>query len=235
MKTLFKFAAITVTTLAFAATAQAAGTVKGKVAAGEAKARTENYTISKDPDVCGTGTRTFEAIKIKNGVLLDTVVYLDKVKGGSKTFSAGMKKVTINQEGCEFKPFFSVMQKGGELEAVNSDPVLHNIHTYELIGRARRTLMNVSQPEKGNIVTKKVKTRKGVGMKIECDAHDFMHAFVFVAKNPYFSVVKEDGSFEIADVPPGKYTIKVWHGVLGEKKGKIEVKDGGTASIDFSY
>jgi len=118
---------------------------------------------------------------------------------------------------------------------VNSDPVLHNIHTYELIGRARRTVMNVSQPEKGNIVKKKIKLRKGTAMKVECDAHDFMHAFVFVAKNPYYAVVGKDGGFEIKDVPPGKYTIKVFHGVLGEKKGTVEVKGGGAATVNLAY
>ena len=113
---------------------------------------------------------------------------------------------------------------------------MHNIHTYEQIGRARRTIFNVSQPNAGDVVTKTVKARKGVGMKVECDAHDFMHSFVFIAPNPYFAKVKDDGTFEIADVPPGKYKINVWHGTSGIKKGgKVEVAADGTATVDFSY
>ncbi len=242
-----KFTRIALTaaaSMAFSVSAQAAkykeidvsggGTITGKVNIGSAKAKVQDYTISKNPEVCGSGNRTVSFIREGNGGLLDAVVYLDKVKEGKK-FPAGLKKITVDQKRCEFIPYLSVMQNQGELEAINSDPVLHNIHTYELIGRARRTVLNVSQPEKGNIVTKKIKLRKGAGMKVECDAHDFMHAFVFVARNPYYAVVNDSGEFEIKDVPPGKYTIKAWHGTLGEKKGKVTVKADGTAKVDFTF
>ncbi len=210
------------------------GTIIGKVLAGSAKPNVRKYTISKDTEVCGTGERLVPMVEVKDGALMNAVVFLEKIKAGKK-FPAGLTKNTLDQKKCSFEPYLSFMRNKGELEAVNSDTVLHNIHVYEQIGRARRTVLNVSQPEKGSIVTKKIKLRKGSGMKIECDAHDFMHAFVFVARNPYFARVNDKGEFEIKDVPPGKYKIKVWHGFLGEKKGKIEVKAGGTAKIDFSY
>ena len=210
------------------------GAIRGVVSLGSAKEKSQTYTISKDPDVCGEGTREVPFVRANGGALLDAVVFLAKVKSG-KDFPTGIKKVTLNQQKCEFAPYLSIMQNGGELEAVNSDTVLHNIHTYELIGRARRTVMNVSQPEKGNIVTKKIKLRKGDGMKVECDAHDFMHAYVFVAKNPYYALVDQDGKYQITDVPPGKYTIKVFHGVLGEQEGKVEVTAGGAVTVDMSY
>ena len=244
MKTVFKFVAVGALAMALAPSAEAAkykvidvkggGSVKGKVSLGGAKAQSKSYTISKNPEVCGSGNRDVPFVRANGDALLDAVVYLDKVKEG-KSFPSGTKKITMDQAKCAFAPYLSVMQNGGELEAVNSDPVLHNIHTYELIGRARRTVMNVSQPEKGNIVKKKIKLRKGTAMKVECDAHDFMHAFVFVAKNPYYAVVGKDGGFEIKDVPPGKYTIKVFHGVLGEKKGTVEVKGGGAATVNLAY
>ena len=69
----------------------------------------------------------------------------------------------------------------------------------------------------------------------ECDAHDFMHGFVFVARNPYFAKVAEDGSYTIADVPPGKYTIKAWHGMLKNQKAKVTVDAGGKATVDFTF
>jgi plastocyanin len=211
------------------------GKIVGKVAAGAAAVKTKSYTISKDPQICGEGTRDVNLVRIKDGVLLDTVVYLKKVKEG-KAFEDGMQSLTINQKGCEFSPALGFIANGGKLTATNSDATLHNIHTYEQIGRARRTIFNVSQPEKGDTVTKKVKARKGVGMKVECDAHDFMHSFVFIAPNPYFAAVKEDGTYEISGVPAGKYKINVWHGTLGVKKGgKVEVKADGSATVDFSY
>ena len=231
--------------LSFAAAADAAsykeidvaggGSIAGKVAAGSATAETKTFTISKDPEICGEGTRDVPLVRVNGDAVLDAVVFLDKVKEG-KAFPAELHTVTLTQEKCEFHPFLSVMANNGELTALNVDHTLHNIHTYELIGKARRTVFNVSQPTAGDTFAKKVKLRKGNGIKIECDAHDFMHGFVFVAKNPYFAVVDENGGFEIGDIPPGTYKIKVWHGQLGEiKGGKVEVTAGGATTVELSY
>ena len=141
----------------------------------------------------------------------------------------------IDQKACAFIPYLSTMANEGQLEAVNSDPVTHNIHTYELIGRARRSVINVSQSEQGNTISKKIKLRKGVAMKVECDVHNFMHAFVFVAKNPYYAVVNDKGEFTIEGVPAGKYTVKSWHGRLGDKEMEVEVSAGGKAEASFAY
>ncbi len=211
------------------------GSISGSVSfAGKDKAP-KSYKISKDNDVCGTGSRDLDFVRVNNGKLMDTVVYLAKVKQG-KAFDASLSHehdTPLLQKGCEFKPFLQVMRNESKIAAENSDPVLHNIHTYEIIGRTRKTVFNVSQPDRGT-VTKKVKLKRGVGMKIECDAHDFMHGFVFVAKNPYFSKVAEDGSYKIDQVPPGKYTLKVWHGTLKGASEKIEIAAGGSTTVDFT-
>jgi len=211
------------------------GAISGKVAAGSAKAETKSYTISKDPQICGEGTRDVPFVRVNGDAVLDAVVYLDKVKEG-KAFPDELKTLKINQEKCTFMPFLSVMANGGTLNATNSDETLHNIHTYEQINKARRTVLNVSQPKKGDELSKKIKMRKGVGMKVECDAHDFMHAFVFVAKNPYYAVVDDNGNFKIGDIPPGKYKVNVWHGQLGiVKGGEVEVTASGDTKIDLSF
>ncbi len=211
------------------------GSISGTVLAGAAAAETKSYTISKDPEICGEGTRDVNFVRVSDGKLLDAVVFLVKV-GEGKPFPADLSSLTIDQKGCAFSPALGVIANKGELTALNEDPTLHNIHVYELIGKARRTVLNVSQPNQGDKVTKKIKVRKGNGLKVECDAHDFMHAFVFVAKNPYFAVVDENGSFTIGDIPPGKYKIAVWHGQLGELDGgEVEVTAGGDTSVQFSY
>lgn len=210
------------------------GAIQGKVLLGSAKAQTKSYEISKDPQVCGTGSRDVPFVRANGKALLGTVVFLYKVKQG-KAMPKGIDNVKINQKKCTFMPYMSVVANGGKITVSNSDPTLHNIHTYELIGRARRTVINVSQPKKGDLFTKTIKLRRGPGMKLECDAHNFMHAFMFVARNPYYAVVDKNGSFTIKGIPPGKYSIRAWHGVLGVKKASVEVKAGGTASVNFSY
>lgn len=234
-----------VAALGLAGTAQAAkykeidvtdgGSISGSLSAGAAENESKTYTISKDPEICGEGTRDVSFVRVNDGKLQDAVVFLSKVDEG-KAFAPELASLTLSQEGCEFKPFLGVMANTGDLTAVNSDNTLHNIHTYEQIGKARRTVMNVSQPNAGDEVTKAVKLRKGNGMKIECDAHDFMHSFVFVARNPYFAVVDEAGDFTIDDIPAGSYEVMVWHGFLGEiEGGTVEVTAGGDATVDLSY
>lgn len=209
-------------------------TISGKVTLADAKAKTQDFTIAKNPEVCGTGTRSVEWVRTNGGALLDAVVYLEEVSAG-KPFADGARKVVMEQKGCRFLPYLQVMANGGELEVVNADPVAHNVHAYELIKRARRTVVNVSQPSKDDVFTKKIRLRRGVAMKVECDQHDFMHAWVFVARNPYYALVGDDGGFTITGVPPGKYVVKSWHGRLGEKETTVEVAAGGAAEANFSY
>ncbi len=208
------------------------GSISGKVHfIGKDKAP-QIYKVAKDTDTCGSENRVIDYVDVKDGALRNVVVYLIKVKSGKKFEKI---EANINQKGCAFSPFMSVMTNDTDFKATNSDPVLHNIHTYEILGRAKKTVMNVSQPKQGAVTTKKIKLKRGAGMKLECDAHDFMHGFVFVAKNPYYAVVAEDGTYTIKDIPAGKYTVKAWHGTLGEKKGKTEVKAGTNSMLDFTF
>lgn len=208
------------------------GSITGKINFTGKDAPAQIYKVVKDKDTCGTANRVIDYVDVKDGALRNVVVYLDKVKSGKKFDPIEAK---VDQKGCDFMPFMSVMTNGAIFEATNSDPVLHNIHTYEIMGRAKKTVMNVSQPKQGAITKKKVKLRRGAGMKLECDAHDFMHAFIFVAKTPYYAVVAEDGTYTITDIPAGKYKIKAWHGTLGEQKGKAVVTAGGTTTVDFTF
>ncbi len=210
------------------------GRISGKVSFEGTDPAPRQFTVAKDADTCGSGTRSIDFVRVNDGALTDAVVYLYRVKAG-KDFPADIANAELNQERCDFKPFLGVMKNGEQLTVKNSDPVLHNIHTYEIIGRARKTVFNISQPGDLKTIRKQVKLKRGSAMKVECDAHDFMHSFTFVAKNPYFAVVGEDGSFSIDDVPPGTYKIRAWHGTLGEKKGTVTVEAGNTARIDFVF
>ena len=108
------------------------GTVTGNVKFTGKDQAPKTYSISKDNDVCGTGKREIDYVRVVNGNLMDTIVYLEKIKEG-KPFPADVGDATIDQKGCEFKPFMQVMKNNANLAAVNQDPILHNIHTYELI------------------------------------------------------------------------------------------------------
>ncbi|MDT8282202.1 MAG: hypothetical protein RQ982_05240 [Gammaproteobacteria bacterium] len=193
------------------------------------------YAITKDQETCGNGDRKIDFVKVNNGALGDVVVYLDKVKEGKAFANAEAGKGKLNQKGCAFDPFLQVMYDGEQIDILNSDPVSHNIHTYELIGKTKKTVLNISQPEQNSVIKKDIKLKRGTAMKLECDQHDFMHGFVFVAKNPYFAVVDTNGQFSIDNIPPGKYTVKSWHGTLGEQKAKVTIEGGKSASVNLTY
>lgn len=210
------------------------GTITGVINFSGDDAPPKSYRITKDNEACGTGTVEIDYVRVNEGRLTDVVVYLDKIKQG-KPFSKESEQLQINQVKCDFGPLLQVMRNNSKLIATNQDAVLHNVHTYELLGRAKRTVINVSQPDQGDMTKSTVKLRRGNAMKVECDAHDFMHAFIFVAKNPYYAVVAEDGTFSIENVPAGEYSIGAWHGTLKNQKGKVVVNTNGTTNIDFTF
>jgi hypothetical protein len=206
------------------------GSISGKVAF-KGTAAAKKLPISKDNAVCGTGEREIVEVDAKGGNLAGAVVYVTKIDGG-KPWGA-IDKAVLDQKGCRFAPDVLVVRKDSELTIRNSDPVLHNIHTYEIIGTVRRTMFNVGQPDKGDI-KQPIKVRRSNAVKIECDAHDFMHAWAFAADNPYVAVTRDDGSFTIDGLPDGAYEVKAWHPVLGEKSTQLTVKGAASASFEFT-
>jgi hypothetical protein len=215
------------------------GAITGKVVAASATAETETFAVTKDTAVCGTGTREVEWVRVNGGALLDVVVYVEGVEAG-KPFSQEAKQVALDQKECRFRPYLQVMANGGKVTTFNHDDVIHNVHAYELFpmddGRvARRTVLNVTQFNFDPAFTRAIKLRRGKVVKLECEAHDFMHSWVFVARNPYYAIVDDNGEFAITGVPPGTYIVRSWHGRLGEKEMSVEVEAGGNAKADFSY
>lgn len=217
--------------LAYEAGAAGRGKITGKVAFNGAPV-TKKLPITKNNEVCGNGEREIVEVNAKGGHLAGAVVYVAKIDKGKPW--GELDKPVLDQKGCRFVPDTLVLKKAGELTVRNSDPVLHNIHTYEIIGTVRRTMFNVGQPDKGDM-KQPLKMRRSNMMKIECDAHDFMHAWAFTADNPYAAVTKEDGSFTLDGLPDGTYEVKAWHPVLGEKSAKVTVAGGGTASAAFEF
>ncbi len=213
------------------------GTISGKVSFSGTPPGPIRFSITKNLETCGTGVREVHYIRVTNGSLNDVVVYLDKIKEG-KAWSAEIDNPEVDQKKCSFNPFMGVMRNGDTVSVLNSDPVTHNIHPYEIggrLGKARRTIFNQSQPADVKVIKRKIKLKRGVAMKLECDQHDFMHGFRFVAKTPYYAVVKEDGTFSIDNIPPGEYTVKAWHGTLQEQKSSITVAAKGAATANFTF
>lgn len=210
------------------------GTVEGVVRFEGDRPEPDRIIIGKDNHVCGDGHVTPDPIKLgSDGGLKDAVVFIRNIAAGKKPPAAGEAKVV--QEDCAFAPYVQVLPKGVELTILNKDPLLHNIHAYELIGRARRTLFNIAQPAAGQVDRHLLELRRGDIVEIDCDAHNWMSAWIYTLDHPYHAIADSDGRFEIGEVPPGAYEIAAWHPALGERTAKVALDAKGKSSIDFRY
>lgn len=188
---------------------------------------TKKVIPTKDPEVCG-GIRDVPVIRVggDKGVA-DAVVYLKNVEKGKSWPPAEPPRMPVlDQEKCEFEPHVQVM-RAGSLEILNSDPILHNTHGFY----GRRTAFNLAMPNQNEAIVAQLE-RPGL-VRIECDAHGWMLAWVQVADSPYYVVTGEDGAFSVTDVPPGEYTLVVWQEFTGAVERPVVVKAGETAQISI--
>jgi plastocyanin len=132
----------------------------------------------------------------------------------------------IDQAGCEYVPHVQVMPVNAELSIVNSDPVLHNIHVY----RGDADLFNVAQPIKGQTNTRMI-DQPGF-IYAECDVHGWMRGHIAVVSSPYHAITDEQGGFEIGGLPPGTYTVRIWHEHLGEQTQTVNVTADADATLN---
>lgn len=197
------------------------GTIKGKVVfKGDVPMRT--VVPTKDKDVCG-GVREEAEVKVgADGAVGDAIVYLKGVEQG-KAWPAAQMPVLENK-GCIFHPAIQAIPVG-KLSVLNSDPVLHNTAGYY----GKRNAFNVALPNQGQTV--EVELSRAGQVRVECDAHGWMLGFVYAVDNPYYALTAEDGTFEIADVPPGKYTMIANQAYTGPLEIEVEVASGQTAEI----
>jgi plastocyanin len=173
--------------------------------------------ITKDPKVCGTGTRDSQQLIVsKDGALKNAVVIVEDVKRG-KPVPESAQNAQINQKNCEYDPHVFVVAQNSNVSILNSDPTLHNIHMYQ----GNDSLFNIAQPVRNQVNNHKLEK---VGMVYaECDVHGWMQAHIAVVNNPYYAVTDNSGTFSIRDLPLGTYKVKVWHEYLGEKTQEITV------------
>ena len=214
-------AVLTTTVLTTAAEAYDAGsvsnggTVNGKVTySGSVPTKKVIPTSIRDVKLISVGAG--------NGVR-NAVVFLKGVQGG-KAWGEPASLPVLDNVKCEFEPHIQVI-RAGEIDVVNTDPVLHNTHGFY----GRRTAFNLALPNAGQRIKTEL-TRTGL-VRVECDAHGWMLAWIYVADSPYYVLTGDDGSFSLTDVPPGDYTLVAWQEHTNATEMPVTVKAGGTAEV----
>ena len=116
---------------------------------------------------------------------------------------------------------------GSVIEAVNSDPILHTTHLYGPLE------VNIALPFRGPRISRTVE-RPGM-IIVKCDVHSWMQAFIRVDAHPFHAVSDTRGSFRIPGIPPGSYTLEIWHETLGSQQQPVRIEAGKKTSVEIMY
>ena len=138
--------------------------------------------------------------------------------------------VTIDQRACMYLPRVAGARVGQTVLVRNSDELLHNVHGTSGRGNA----FNFSQPKAG-IVQELRLEKPEIMLKVTCDVHRWMTAFVGVVDHPFFATSGAGGVFTIPNVPAGSYTIQSWHELFGVLTQAVRVTDGSTTTVELNY
>jgi uncharacterized protein (DUF2141 family) len=205
---------------------QRTGVLAGTVTVQGAPPARPPLQVYKNKEVCGDVPDDGLVVG-PGGGLRYALVTVDGVRGGKKPERDAT--VVLDNRGCRFEPHAQVAEVGQWLLLRNSDPILHNADAR--IGQ--ETIFNVALPPGREL--RKPLVRPGL-VAVTCDVrHTWMKAFVAVADNPYHTVTDAYGAYEIRDLPPGSYTVRVWHEELGSQERPVTIAAGGTATVDVAY
>jgi hypothetical protein len=200
-----------------------AGELRGKVRFLGAAPTAAALEVTKDRRVCGDSAPD-ESLAVSAGGLANVVVRV-VVPGAA----AEPGRIALDQRGCRFVPHVQAAVVGSTLEILNGDPILHGVHGWAGVA----TAFDVPLAFQGQ---KKVQPlpRPGV-IRVGCDVHAWMSAWIVVVDGPHHAVTDARGEFAIAGVPPGTYTAIAWHERLGERVGTVTVPAEGAGKLELVY
>ena len=180
-----------------------AGVLTGLVKFVGAPPRLEPLAVNKNRDVCGDRKESEALVLGPERGVRGSVILLEGVGRGKKPGA----ELVLDNHRCVFVSHVSAVMTGERARVKNSDAILHNTHGF--LGKP--TVFNLALPNRDQMIeiTKRL-TRPGV-IRVVCDAHPHMSAWLVVHDSPYYAVTDERGAFRIDGIPPGSYTITMWH------------------------
>jgi plastocyanin len=198
-----------------------AGTIKGTVRLAGGPVEVKKLKVTVDHTTCGTAKDAEDVVVSPDMGLRNVVVSLMTPPPDVKWSVS--PPVQVDQRQCVFVPRVVVVPVGGTVEFLNSDRLLHNLHS---ASGGDNPTFNRTQP-KGRAIP--IAFRRPEIIRIDCDLHPWMRAWVVVAEHPFYALSNEKGEFTLENVPPGTYTLRVWHESLAVVKKDVTVSDGVSA------
>lgn len=182
-------------------------------------------SITTDTGVCGSTRRVQPVVVGPDGGLADAVVSLIDISRGAGF--APESPAALDQRGCRFAPHVLLAPATGTVHVLNSDPLTHNVHVAAFDNRS----VNRTQPAGAEAIELRFDVPEKV--RVKCDLHPWMGAWIVVSEHPYHAITDETGSFVLVDVPPGTYALEVWHETLGTRRRTVTVVAGQDANVAF--
>ena len=201
-------------------------TIRGVVTVEGTLPKLSPLQISKFKEVCKDVPNESMIIGSDQG-LRYAVVTLEGITKGKAVEKESVHE--LDNSRCRFVPHVLAASVGQFVLLKNTDPILHTAHAYFTAGQPQ---FNVGlYPGK---VSRKPLVSAGV-VKIVCEVHSWMSAYIVVAEHPYQAITDTYGEYLISEISPGSYKLKVWHESLGTQEKQVEVKPGGSHNVDFVF
>ena len=200
-----------------------AGSIKGAVLYNGPAVTPKSVPVTIDQYVCGNQKPGEELVVSPKRGIRNAVVSLQTPPPGAK-WEGTQKPAQLDQVGCVYAPRVVVVPVGGTVDFLNSDRLLHNLHSVS----KDNAPFNRTQP-RGRTVS--MTFTKPEIVRVDCDLHSWMRAWVVVAEHRFYAITGPDGEFALDGLPPGRYTLQIWQETLGTTMREVVVPDSGAASV----
>ena len=186
------------------------GRIRGIVSLRGAPPAPRSEPITKDQSICGSSAPVTRLTLGNGNAVRGAFIYLDGIT--SDEGARPRLSTEVEQKGCAYGPHVMTLTAGSNLEIVNNDPILHNVHARQATSDGLQTVFNIAQPVRGQRTKVDAPLDKPGIVALTCEAgHPWMTAYILVANHPYVATSNDSGEFVIDDVPAGTYPIKMWH------------------------
>ncbi|MFQ5550339.1 MAG: carboxypeptidase regulatory-like domain-containing protein [Gemmatimonadales bacterium] len=203
------------------------GTIRGTVTFVGTVPPPQTAEVTEDSETCGA-TRVTQPVNVSAaGGLGNVLVSLVDITSGAAIAPPETAPV-LDQRECRFEPHIQVVSAGAAMHILNNDPFTHNIHTSSFENRP----INRAQPAALREI--EVTFAAADKVRVRCDIHGWMNAWIIVVDHPYHAITGDGGGFVIENVPPGTYTLEVWHETLGANSRSVTVTPDGTTDINLT-
>jgi plastocyanin len=153
------------------------------------------------------------------------VVYLETAPLGAFE-EADLPRAVMDQRNQTFVPYVLAIPVGTTVDFPNNDSTYHNVFS---LSKARR--FDLGRYPRGS--SRAVRFDRPGVVRVFCEIHSHMSAFVLVFAHPYFALTDEGGRYRLERVPPGEYRLVVWHEGREREVRSVRVGEGETVVADF--